>query len=1081
MPLRKSNNRRSGKNATSRAREPQPYSLSGRNAPASENMRKIERHRTSRGFKLPEAGDDGIDFLQDKIGHMTYSRRIALYLGGKYSWYNPQLAESEEQQEGPAVEKPSIAKAWAFFEHVTLNRYEVPQDHQSVSTRGLDAEGIHKRCLHGVCRGERKLEMAEPGESEIPTKLYSAIHTPLSQLGDFGLGYGLYFSTLRAFAVLAFFAGIINIPNLMYFSSAEYDPVKQLSPLLQGSAICADRTWVPCPTCTYDQFAGGTAYPINREIFGLDTINGTNGTFLDVANYFEVTVDAIDWADSDLIYTDQDLENLYNDYQIRYVPGSPSTIIYEGYGSYECGFDAARDDCLFELIRCDSDECHPFLDLSVVSPMPPYGNAEMYQFALKNNCEGATRQQAAVNLATMLFFILGVYAIRWRQNGILVKFDEDEQTAQDYSINILNPPEHVHDPDEWKDFFEKNFDNCHVTVVTVDMDNDDILVPFLERREILRTLEVSLPEGTPLDMKSLEAEAEKAAQAKQNCLTKLISPSIPNLVARLKAAEDLIKMQLKKDLDFPVTNVFVTFETEAAQRDVLSKLTVGTVSAHNNDTSAISDPKYLFQGKFVLEVDEPEEPSSIRWQELNATKTEIVTRLVLTNLITLVLLLVGIVVIVVLYYVGPFVATTVTTIFTSTFPMIAKALTPLEYHRSESSRQKWMFIKIAVFNIALTTILMSLITPFLATLDQKEGSAAGLIPVVHGLFYSQILISPLIQLADPMGHLSRHFFAPRAKTQEAMNMNMLGSEIYLADRYANMIKFLYLMVWYCAVYPGAFFMGSIALFAVYFTDRFSLMRTWSRSPQVGSQIADFARNYFTPIALVLMAVMSAYFWSGFPYDSLCEDYDTPLDPDYVGGWSIDYRVDNTEFLGLTLYSAPNVNATFTIEPDAQVYKFCQQDLRAFKGRSFPPLPKWQEEGSEWMTTEQGNVLEIYGWISVVILAGVSAMFLYRIGDAITRGFRGQYQSVGKDMHRDYSTLQSIDSYVPQKKSPLFAYPLLLCDLKDIDPNLFSWRDPDKPHSEYSIFEDIKDIIDLSEVNVKHVFSDVKHWPPKKTN
>jgi hypothetical protein len=246
MPSRKSRNRQPEKNGgdAPRAPEPQTYSLSGRNAPESEDSREMERHSTTRGFKLPEAGDDGVDFLQDKIGHMTYGRRIALYLGNKYAWYNPQLAESKEEQkqEGPATdEKPSIARAWAFFEHVTLNRYEVPEDHQAMSSRGVDADGLHKKCLRGLCRGEQKLEMAEPGESGIPTKLYSAVHTPLSQLGDFGLGYGLYFSTLRAFAVLSFFAGIINIPNLLYFASEEYSPGKELAPFLQGSAICTGK------------------------------------------------------------------------------------------------------------------------------------------------------------------------------------------------------------------------------------------------------------------------------------------------------------------------------------------------------------------------------------------------------------------------------------------------------------------------------------------------------------------------------------------------------------------------------------------------------------------------------------------------------------------------------------------------------------------------------------------------------------------------------------------------------------------------------------------------------------------------
>ena len=193
-------------------------------------------------------------------------------------------------------------------------------------------------------------------------------------------------------------------------------------------------------------------------------------------------------------------------------------------------------------------------------------------------------------------------------------------------------------------------------------------------------------------------------------------------------------------------------------------------------------------------------------------------------------------------------------------------MTALEYHRSESSRQKWMFIKIAVFHIVLTTILFSIVIPFLATLDQREASSPGLIPSIHGLFFSQLLLTPALQLSDYMGHLNRHIFGPRAKTQEAMNMNFRGGEVYLADRYANMIKFLFLMVWFSAVYPAAFFMGSFALSIIYVTDRFSLMRAWARTPQVGPQIAEFARNYFIPLAIVMMAIISAYFWSGFPYD-----------------------------------------------------------------------------------------------------------------------------------------------------------------------------------------------------------------------
>ena len=39
-----------------------------------------------------------------------------------------------------------------------------------------------------------------------------------------------------------------------------------------------------------------------------------------------------------------------------------------------------------------------------------------------------------------------------------------------------------------------------------------------------------------------------------------------------------------------------------------------------------------------------------------------------------------------------------------------------------------------------------------------------------------------------MGHVSRHILAPRAATQDAMNLKMQGQVVELAERYTNMTK-----------------------------------------------------------------------------------------------------------------------------------------------------------------------------------------------------------------------------------------------------------------------------------------------------
>lgn len=43
------------------------------------------------------------------------------------------------------------------------------------------------------------------------------------QLGDFGLGFGLYFSTVRAIRNILLIAGFISAFNIYFFASSAYD------------------------------------------------------------------------------------------------------------------------------------------------------------------------------------------------------------------------------------------------------------------------------------------------------------------------------------------------------------------------------------------------------------------------------------------------------------------------------------------------------------------------------------------------------------------------------------------------------------------------------------------------------------------------------------------------------------------------------------------------------------------------------------------------------------------------------------------------------------------------------------------
>jgi hypothetical protein len=154
-------------------------------------------------------------------------------------------------------------------------------------------------------------------------------------------------------------------------------------------------------------------------------------------------------------------------------------------------------------------------------------------------------------------------------------------------------------------------------------------------------------------------------------------------------------------------------------------------------------------------------------------------------------------------------------------------------------------------------------------------------------------------------------------------------------------------------------MCSFALLMKYFVDRFSLMRTWKRAPQLGKSVSTFSRRYFFSLACVAMAIISSLYWSGFPFDNICPNAD--IDPAYVG-------------------------KNFTVLPHDKVvsfeakdvdYFFCNQDLLSpGRGRTFPFIAAQQPEGGEWMTDDQEIVTTIFGWSSVAILAFVVLKFVW---------------------------------------------------------------------------------------------------------
>eukprot|EP00557_Chaetoceros_sp_GSL56_P013206 CAMPEP_0176482786 /NCGR_PEP_ID=MMETSP0200_2-20121128/3563_1 /TAXON_ID=947934 /ORGANISM="Chaetoceros sp., Strain GSL56" /LENGTH=1152 /DNA_ID=CAMNT_0017879129 /DNA_START=57 /DNA_END=3516 /DNA_ORIENTATION=+ len=935
-----------------------------------------------------------IDFLKDPLSTMTYGRRIALYLSKRYAWYNPQLKEKnkkndkqeqerEQEQTLDAMESndnlgngdqgqsrrppppPSIAKAWAYFEHITLPRRKyIPKDQRNMDSPLSNTSNNSQRStnmafqkssssLHKiktkVFKGNRKMDIAVPGENKYETKLYHPITTPLSQMGDFGLGVGLYFSTLRAIMILMLLAGIMNIPNFMYFASDEYSKGQVgVQWFLKGSAVCNVHEWVPCPECTERQFR-------NAEE------------------------------------------------RLQVVQGETTSV---GFG-------------------------------------------EMYEmtFALKNNCDGAIFRVGMVNFGTTLLILVGMIVMRFYLEKMEVKFDEDEQTAQDYSIVVRNPPHDAVSPEEWRDFFMTNFHGSHVTCCTVGVDNDDLLHALVARRELLQTLEDSLPNETDFSIENLAKIAQRM-ELERNRFQKLTSKVFGGVVEKYQKMLHLnSKIVELSQTSYPASSVFVTFENEHTQRLVLEKMTVALVDAKRQNKNALSDPNLLFRCSHVCFVEEPAEPSTIRWQDQHVTNTELAIKFITTGFV-LGLLAVSFFVIGALHDINATFSAFAISISNAIFPTLAKMLSKFEKHRNEEQREVWLYIKIAIFRCVNSAVIILIITPYTSTtLGRNNDLLAG----VYNVFFAEIVTSTILQLLDIGENFKRHIMAPRAKSQEAMNLNMRGTEIFLAERYTNMTKLVFLAIWHCPLYPGVLFMCAVALFVNFFSDRFSLMRSWKPSPKLGRSMSSFTRDITFPVILMVMAFVAVRSWENFTYDSLCSK-GMLFTPDQSGTWQ--FNLKGIEgIIGDT---------QVTLNADTISHYYCGTN-------------------NESMTEQQMKLTSVYARFTYTIAACIALAISAVIGFYVKRFYTAKYAPCGEAMNIPYSQVESRTAYIPQVKSESFAFPFLACPVAKIrDCDLFEWEDPHKPYDDYDITQDSKQLLLDSGKEIDEslsVFGQMIHIPP----
>mmetsp|Transcript_15147 Transcript_15147/g.21604 ORF Transcript_15147/g.21604 Transcript_15147/m.21604 type:complete len:400 (-) Transcript_15147:1800-2999(-) len=172
-----------------------------------------QSHRSVTSVSLTDGELDEVltSFRNQNPKEKTPTRNfVEQYLIDK-KWYNPNAGKKE----------PSLEKAWIYYEYITLGR-----------------------------RYNDSYKRADVGDRRKKSFLYPILKTPQHALKEWGIGVGLYFSSLKIAAAILLIAGCISIPNMIFFGSTRYGGSTHNHDdaffLLKGSSLCISTESAKC-------------------------------------------------------------------------------------------------------------------------------------------------------------------------------------------------------------------------------------------------------------------------------------------------------------------------------------------------------------------------------------------------------------------------------------------------------------------------------------------------------------------------------------------------------------------------------------------------------------------------------------------------------------------------------------------------------------------------------------------------------------------------------------------------------------------------------------------------------------------
>jgi hypothetical protein len=382
---------------------------------------------------------------------------------------------------------------------------------------------------------------------------------------------------------------------------------------------------------------------------------------------------------------------------------------------------------------------------------------------------------------------------------------------------------------------------------------------------------------------------------------------------------------------------------------------------------------------------------------------------------------------------GPLMVGLVISAFNFLLPGIIGWICSFEDHATHTSLQSSVVIKLLAVRCINSAFINFHITDYEKTLSEKS------LATIQAILLWDMFFTPLLHMIDPVGIVKRVVYSRFAVTQDGLNHLYAGSDWNLADRYTDMIKTLFVAMFYSVLMPHGLWLAAFAMASTFWADKYCLLRCWAQKPDVSTDITKIAQNSIA-FCLLIQMFMATYWISGYPFDNACHEKGSS------GGWH---------------------------------WKECDRGSHYDSAMNWI-LPSERED----MTDAQKTMVGHYGIMNVTMIAVVFfAMFFFDAWKYIQREWIGYYSNSTKMFNEDYNHVPHIRAFVPMVQKSISEAPMLACPLIDDREKICFDVEYSSSYEEHSLYDALQDFIESDErffgrdrrLNVQRYFSACKQY------